>query len=259
MAAAAAIGRAAHAGLVGEDPPRDALLDGDHDCGAEESAGCRAAGEGIVADQPEGGRYFVREAEQDDQAAGHVDDRHHRHHDGGNPADIFDAAEDNHAGEQRQGDTGGQRVDIERFLQVSGNGVGLDGIADAESGDRAEQGEQHPQPFLPQSPLQIIHRTARHLAVLVNHPVFDGQHPFGVLGSHAECRRDPHPEQRARPADRDRGGNADDVSRTDGCGQGHHQCLEVADIALLIGFGTDKGFVQSVAQHSDLQTAQPDG
>ena len=64
--------------------------------------------------------------------------------------------------------------------------------------------------------LDRIHRAADLLAVVIGFAVVDGDEDFGVLGGHADERGHPHPEQGARAADGDRGGDASNVAGADG-------------------------------------------
>ena len=59
---------------------------------------------------------------------------------------------------------------------------------------------------------------------------------LGILGRHADQRRHPHPEQRARPPERDRGGDAGDVAGADGGRERRHQRGVGTDLALGAGF-----------------------
>jgi hypothetical protein len=99
-----------------------------------------------------------------------------------------------------------------------GDGVGLHHVADAEGGDRGgdreedrEQGAERALDALGQIEL----RPAGLLAGRVDLAEAHAEERLGVLGRHADEAGHPHPEQRARPAEVDGGGDAGDVADAD--------------------------------------------
>jgi hypothetical protein len=170
----------------------------------------------------------------------------HQHHDGGDDVghahkrhqgrrhftDTLDTTEDHHAYKQHGDQTGQPQRHIEGGLQGGGHAVDLDHVADTETGKTAEDGEggAQPQPLLAQTVLDCVHRPADVLAAVILLAVMHRQHHFAVLGSHTHQCGTPHPEQRTRPAEEDRGGHTGDIAGTDCSGQAGHQRLERADL-----------------------------
>jgi len=115
--------------------------------------------------------------------------------------------------------------------------IDLHHVADTETGQPAEDGEgaAQPEPLLAQAVLDGVHRPADMLAAVVLLAVVHGQHHFAVLGGHAHQGGAPHPEQRARPAEEDGGGDAGDIAGTDSGRQAGHQRLEGTDLAIGAG------------------------
>ena len=111
----------------------------------------------------------------------------------------------------------------------------LGGVADAEGSQRTENTEDNTQPLpvFAQAVLDVIHGAADPVAILVALTVFDRQHNLGVLGHHADEGGNPQPEDGARAAQGDGGGDAGDVAGADGGGQRGSQSLEGSDLALL--------------------------
>ena len=65
--------------------------------------------------------------------------------------------------------------------------------------------------------------------------VFHRQRAGGKLGRHANQRRDPHPENRPRSSGCDGRCHACNVAGSDGGRKRGRQCLEVRDVAVLLG------------------------
>ena len=109
----------------------------------------------------------------------------------------------------------------------------LRNVADAECRDRAEDGEHaaEPLPLRAEAVFDVVHRAAAPVALFVALAVLDGQRHLGELRHHAEKRRDPHPEHRARAAEDDRARDARDVARTDGGSKGRGHSLQGCDLA----------------------------
>ena len=111
--------------------------------------------------------------------------------------------------------------------------VPLRQIADSEGGNGREDGEGCPQPFAVQTAFQHEHGASAHIAVLVFHPVFDGEQSFRITGCHSQNSRQPAPKDGAGASGCNRHAHADDIPGADvGC-QGHHQGAERGDISLV--------------------------
>ena len=119
-----------------------------------------------------------------------------------------------------------------------GDGIGLDGIADTETGEHPESGEKkcQPFPFFAETVPDIVHRAADIIAEHIFFAVTDGQCRFGKLGGHTGQCDQPHPEKGARPAEEDRRGHSRDIAGADRGGHGGHQRIERRDIAGLVAF-----------------------
>lgn len=78
---------------------------------------------------------------------------------------------------------------------------------------------------------QSIHGAAQHPAVLSFYAVFHGDQGFGIFGRDSEYAGKPAPEHGPRAAQGDGRSHADNVSRSDGGGQGGGQRAELADVA----------------------------
>ena len=96
------------------------------------------------------------------------------------------------------------------------------------------------------------------MAVRINFPVFNGQQPFGILGSHAEQGSNPHPKQRTGTARHQCGGYAHNISGADGGGHGGAERTEAADFA-----GAARLVLYHIFQRQgkmpDLQSPHPNG
>ena len=138
-----------------------------------------------------------------------------------------------------------------------GDGVALHGAARAEGGQHREGGEDHRQPFPAKAPFDGIHGTAYDGAGLAPGTVLHRQQGLTVFGGDAEHAGEPAPEHRARAAQGDGGGHADDVAGADGGSQRGGQRAELADLALaaLIRRKAQPDGLGNVALHQP----QPDG
>ena len=135
-----------------------------------------------------------------------------------------------------------------------GDVVHLNGVADAESRQRAEDAEENgePVPILAQAVLDIVHRAADPVAVLVALTEPDGEDDFGEFGAHADESGDPQPEDRAGAAERNGRDDAGDVAGADGRRQGGGDCLEGSDFAL-----TGRMALEDPAQRVAHRIAEP--
>ena len=119
-----------------------------------------------------------------------------------------------------------------------GDRIGLDGVADAETGEHAETGkkESEPFPFFPEAVPDIVHGAADIIAEGIAFPEAHRQNRFGKLGRHAGKGNKPHPEKRAGAAEKDSGRHTGDIAGADSCGHGGHQGVERGNVAGLIVF-----------------------
>jgi hypothetical protein len=85
------------------------------------------------------------------------------------------------------------------------------------------------------------------------------QRDFGQLDGHAEKSDNPHPEDRARSAERNRKSDATDIAEADSARKCRRECLEVIDRARIVGVvvhtPNDGG---PVRQGAILREATPD-
>ena len=230
-------GGRAQARLVGEHSPGDAEPNGGGDRRAGEAARRRGGGEGVGEDQPER-RGHVRDVDQDDDDGGADVEHHHgRHESARDFADAPNAADDDDAHQRGHDEARQPRGDGEAVRQRGRHRVDLHGVADAERRHRAEYRERQTQPLaefrgeFANAVAQVIHRSADMLAGLVHLPIGDRAHRFRVLRGHTEQRDQPHVEDRARAAERDRRRDARDISGADGGRERRHQRVERLDLA----------------------------
>src|SRR5690606_25769230 len=117
------------------------------------------------------------------------EDDHERHQGRGDAAEPPDAAQDHQADrdedDQARPRGGPEGVVGELPLDRGGDLSGLDGVADAEAGDDAEDREREAEDLAERAPDalgEVPHRTAGLLASGVDSAVFDAQERLGVLG-----------------------------------------------------------------------------
>ena len=85
------------------------------------------------------------------------------------------------------------------------------------------------------------------------------QRDFGQLQRHAEKSDHPHPENRARPAQRDGKGDATDITETDCRGKRSGKGLKVVDGARVIGIVVDTANdTRTVGQRAILGETAPE-
>ena len=107
-----------------------------------------------------------------------------------------------------------------------------------------------------QALLDIIHRPPRYLPVIVDFPELHGQQAFRILRRHAKKRGQPHPKQRARPAYLNRGGNADNIPRSDRGRQSCSQRAKARHVAFAVIFRREYQ-LERQRQTEDLQQSEP--
>ena len=96
-----------------------------------------------------------------DHGAQNIEDGHEGHQLGGDLSDSFDTAYDHQKYKNTDDKARDDFGDPEIGLDGLGNGIGLHHVADTEGGDYGKKCKKNPQPFLPQSFLQVVHGTRR--------------------------------------------------------------------------------------------------
>ena len=197
----------------------------------------------------------------DQQSAGDVEHDHDRHHHTGHPADALDAPQDDQCRKNHQGQSGNGEWYMKRGFNRVGDGIGLDHVADAESGHRRKHGKQGAQPFPAQALGDVIHGAAAHIPLGVPCSVFDRQHRFAVLGGHPHQPGHPHPEQRAGASGGNGRGHTGNVAGAHGGRKGRHQGLKMGDVAgfFRIFLAFHQGQPQGIPELPELETPQGDG
>ena len=168
-----------------------------------------------------------------------------------------------------------RRVDVrkEGGLDVLHDFVDLAHVTDAEGGQDGREGEEDAQelaqgfaalvatkPFA-----QVVHRSATPFLLAVTATVVDAKDVLGVVGHHSQEGRDPHPEDRTRPAHRNGGRDAGDVAGTNGGGQCRAKCLELRDgvsvglVMGMLGEELEESLLAPVAQMGNLEASGDDG
>ena len=211
--------RGAETGLVGEQPAGDTPADGF----AHRGAAYRPGIECVLENRDERGRDRGKMVGQHQQRGGDIQDRHEGHQCARDLGDAFDAAEydqphrDRHRQSEQPAIIAHRRKDIRDTVD---HGIGLHHVADTERGDEREDRESSGEAVHLQAVQQRIHGSAGDLTVGSDFAEFQRQRAFGEFGGHAHGRGDPHPEQRAGPAQRDGGGHAGDIAGADRGRQG---------------------------------------
>ncbi len=188
---------------------------------------------------------------QNRESAAEIQHRHEGHEHRRDFADARDAAENHDGGDDGQHDAGHLMRDAEAGVERLGERVRLDHVADAERGQRRQQREDAAEPRQAQALLQRVHRSAAHRPGFVGLAVVHRDDDLAVLGAHAEQARHPEPEERARAADEDRGGDAGDVAHADRRGQRRRDRLERRHGALALAARED------LAEHLAQGEAEP--
>ena len=231
--------RGAEAGLVAEEPPRDAVAEGLHDARPGEAAHRGVAGEGGAKHHLDDRGELLGVGDEDDGRAQQVGQAHEGDEELGDVRDARDAAEDHDGGEDDDRDPAHVGGDAEGGLDRLGDAVGLDHVADAEGGEGGEEGEHGAEPGRPEAVLEDVHRPAAPRPLVVLLAVGDGEDDLGELRAHAEEAGDDQPEEGPRAADRDGGRDAGDVPDADGRGEGGRHRLEGRHRARRVGLRED--------------------
>ena len=230
-------GRRPQPRFVGEHPSRDAEANSGGNRGTGETARRRSRREGVGEDQSQRRGHLDDIDEDDDERSAHIEHYHGRHQFARDFADAPNAADDDDAHQRGNDKARHPRRDREAVSERGRHRVDLHGVADAERRHRAEYREREAQPLaefrgeFADAVAQVVHRSADMLAGLVHLAIGDRAHRFRVLRGHPEERDQPHIEDRARSAERDRGRDARDVSRADRRRERRHQRVERLDFA----------------------------
>ena len=178
-------------------------------------------------------RDFRKIQDQNEDAGGEIADRHERHETSRHLADALDTAQQHQPDQNRRNDAADDGMRPEGMMHRIGDRIGLHGIADAETGEHAEAGEEkrQPFPFFAQSLADIVHGAADIVAVFILFAEMHREYRFGKLRRHAGQRDQPHPEQRTRPAAENRRGHPRDIAGAHRGGHRGHQGVERGNIA----------------------------
>ena len=95
--------------------------------------------------------------------------------------------------QQADSQTGEVGRDMIGFTRNSGNGIGLNSIANTKGGYSSKQSKQYSQPFPAQPTLQRIHRSSLHPTVGGLHTILDGKQTLGIFRGDAKNTRQPTP------------------------------------------------------------------
>jgi hypothetical protein len=141
--------------------------------------------------------------------------------------------------------------------------VRLDRVSDAEGRrdgrHREEDGERPSEPTA-DALRQVDLRSSGVLPGRVHTPEVHAEERLGVLRRHAEHAGDPHPEQRARPAEVDGGRDARDVPHADGRRECDRQGLVVRDLAACARLApSDDRQPQGIGEPTKLQSPKDEG
>ena len=231
---------------------RDDLADDRTDAAADECLGRK----GVDEDRLECGED-ARVVDRDDRKGAEHEENDHEGNDLlGNARDPLQTSEGDQCGQDhdqrtedqvverdaRQNLNRGEGADVEGLCDIGNDLVDLSHASDTEGGEHGEDAEEdgkHASDVLhallsSNAVNEVVHGTARPLAVLVLSAEVDAKDVLGIVGHHAEECGNPHPEHGTGTADADRGGNACDITRTDRCGKRRAKRLERGDRALFL-------------------------
>ena len=258
--------RGAHAGLVGEQTACNAvahrLTNGDAGCAAEDGLRVKCRNKDGLERRDD--RRMVEA--QDDHAACHVEQRHDRDDLLGNGSDTADAAEEDERRDDRADDADNDLRCAERGLEGNADRVCLYHVAGEAEGendsDREEAGKELAEAAL-EACTDVVDRAAGNVTLVVGGLVLLREHGLTVDGGHAEERRQPHPEDRARAAGIQCGSRARDIAGADLRRDRGGQRLERAHAVLAGLFTVEREVTEQVlpacAELADLNEACADG
>ena len=209
------MGRGAHAGLVGEQPPLGPqayrCLEGRAGGAAQNSLGT----ERVAEDHAHCLRNIADAQQHHGQPAQQIQPGHDGYQLFGDRGQPLGPAQKDEAADDRQYDTHRPAGDTEGVLKGLANGIGLDHAAEkakSQNDGHSEKTCQRLAEAASEGGTDIVHRPAQNLAVGGCDPGLLGKNGFGINGSHAEEGDDPHPENGARPAGHDGAAGAHDVA-----------------------------------------------
>ena len=234
----------AHAGLIGEQAAGHAkahrLLHGH----TGHAAGHRLRVERQHKDLRKGIGQRLVVHDQDHHAAHNVKRRHDGHDLFGHSGNALHAAQEDERCDHGYDNAHGQMAHAKGVMERITDGVGLYHVAheaQRQNNKYREYACQHLAKGALERRADVVRRAAGDFAV-DGGAITLGQHGLGVNRRHAEERRYPHPEQRARAAADQRRGAAGDVAGAHLGRNGRGQCLEAAH-SLVIGLFAPQGEV----------------
>ncbi len=217
-----------------------------------------------------------------DQSRNNIDNRHDRNDLLRHGADALDAAEEDQCNNDCHNDTDDQIAErelrsrkgdhvctdvaakgIDSGADALADGLYLRGVADTERGKRAENAEEDAQPAkaFPKAVLDIVHRAAYPVALIVAFAILNGKRNLGEFRAHAEQGGKPHPEDGTRTADHDSAGDAGDIAGADSSCQSGGESLKRRNLAFT-GFlfceDFAEGILHGVTELAELQKPRTD-
>ena len=150
--------------------------------------------------------------DEDGKTEKEVEDGRERHQEGTHPPEERAAEEEQDEGGNTQRDARYSGLRAECHMDGFADGVPLQDAALKHGADNAEQGKQEREkPVPPTDGTHIVGSAAPESAVGSALARVHGEDDLGVLDRHGEKGGDQHPEDRPRPADEEREGDARDV------------------------------------------------
>ena len=205
-----------------------------HGCAGKAADACHR-GEGVAEDQAECARNLIDVEDQDADTCQNVSESHERNGLFHNGSDTLQTAGDGDEAGDAHDDDGDLRVNAERLVHAAGQGLGLH-AAGPGTEHEAEDGKDQ-RAGLPAE--GVLHDEGTVAEVLVLglvelDAVTLAEDDLAGLGAHAQKAGDPHPEDCARTAHGDRGGDAADVADADGVGHRGTCSRETGDRAFAL-------------------------
>ncbi len=249
----------ADTGLIGESAATDA-----NQYDAQSAAANGGGLECLTDDIRQHPGYCGQVADDNPQGHGQVDHDHGGQGGDGNPGHPGQAAENDRTDQYRQqqsGDRWRPAGGLSGEHGVANQGGKLVGLKHGQGADQSGQGKQHRQGIATagQCLADDVHGPALELAQAVPAPIHDAQGAGEKFGGDTDDRGHPHPEHRSG-ATRDNGqGDAGNIAKSHGIGEGGGQGLLVGQFPGAIGgFVTPPQNVDGVAQMTVGQGPGPD-
>ena len=189
-------------------------------------------------------------------------------------AQTLNAAEQNDCGQHHQNQTQHHiHCGLSTEIRVKGKDYGVDRVGDiahlnrvtdakgGQSGKDTEDSTQ-PLPIFAQTVLDVVHRAAYPVAILILFPELHRQKNLGIFGGHTNQSCNPQPKDGARAAQGDRGGDTRNVTGAHRAGQRRTHRLEGSNFAffcfpLLKDF--TNGVLHGIAELPELDASVADG